>query len=279
MQEVEPVMVVDLFPEERKFLLELFAELVEEDWRRPTVCAGWTVRDIGLHLLGDDIGYLSGKRDGFKNPFFANRDMEGWESLVQNINEANELWVRAMQRVSPALLADLLALTGKQFYEYVASLDLMAMNGAVSWAGPGAAPVWLDIAREYTERWLHQQQIRDAVNRPGLKDRKFFHPVLDTFVRALPHTYRDVAVTDTTVVKLVVTGEAGDVWYLVGEVNGWSLYKAVELQAASVVTMDQEICWRLFTKGIDKERARIGVSIEGDVELGEKMLETVSIIA
>jgi uncharacterized protein (TIGR03083 family) len=279
MQEVEPVMVVDLFPEERKFLLELFAELEEEDWRRPTVCAGWTVRDIGLHLLGDDVGYLSGKRDHFKNPFFANRDMERWESLVQNINEANELWVRAMQRVSPALLADLLALTGKQFYEYVSSMDLMAMDGAVSWAGPGAAPVWLDIAREYTERWLHQQQIRDAVNRPGLKDRKFFHPVLDTFVRALPHTYRDVTVRDTTAVKLVVTGEAGDVWYLVREVNGWSLYKAVELQAASVVTMDQEICWRLFTKGIDKKRARASCTIEGDIGLGEKVLETVSIIA
>lgn len=279
MQEVEPVMVVDLFPQERKLLLELFAELAEDDWRKPTVCAGWTVRDIGLHLLGDDMGYLSGKRDGFRNPFFANRDMERWENLVQNINEANELWVRATQRISPALLSDLLALTGKQFYEFVASLDLMAMGGAVSWAGPGAAPVWLDIAREYTERWLHQQQIRDAVNRPGLKDRKFFHPVLDTFVRALPHTYRDVVVTDMTVVKLVVTGEAGDVWYVVGEDNAWSLYKAVGLLPASVVTMDQETCWRLFTKGIDRERARMGISVEGDAGLGEKVLETVSIIA
>ena len=123
MQQVEPVMVVDLFPRERKLLLELFAELADEDWRRPTVCEGWTVRDIGLHLLGDDIGYLSGKRDHFSNPFFANRDMERRESLVQNINEANELWVRAMQRISPALLSALLALTGKQFYEYVSSLD------------------------------------------------------------------------------------------------------------------------------------------------------------
>jgi len=279
MQAVEPVMVVDLFPQERRLLLELFAKLSEEDWQRPTVCAGWSVRDIGLHLLGDDIGYLARNRDGFSNPFFAGRDMERWESLVQSINEANELWVRAMQRVSPALLADLLELTGKQFYEYVASLDAMAMNGTVSWAGPGAAPVWLDIAREYTERWLHQQQIRDAVHRPGLKERKFFHPVLDTFVRALPHTYRDVAVTDTTVVKLVVTGEAGDVWYVVGVANGWSLYKTVELQPVCAVTMDQETCWRLFTKGIDKERARAGVQIEGDEALGEKMLDTVSIIA
>jgi len=279
MQAVEPVMVVDLFPQERRLLLELFAKLSEEDWQRPTVCAGWSVRDIGLHLLGDDIGYLARNRDGFSNPFFAGRDMERWESLVQNINEANELWVRAMQRVSPALLADLLELTGRQFYEYIASLDAMAMNGTVSWAGPEAAPVWLDIAREYTERWLHQQQIRDAVNRSGLKERKFFHPVLDAFVRALPHTYRDVAVTDTTVVKLVVTGDAGDVWYVVGEANGWSLYKAVELQPVCVVTMDQETCWRLFTKGIDKEQARAGVQIEGDEALGEKMLDTVSIIA
>jgi Mycothiol maleylpyruvate isomerase N-terminal domain len=135
MQAVEPVIVVDLFPQERRLLLELFAELADEDWQMPTVCAGWTVRDIGLHLLGDDIGYLSGRRDSFSNPFFEDRDMERWESLVQNINEANELWVRATRRISPALLSALLELTGRQFYEYVSSLDQIAMNGAVSWAG------------------------------------------------------------------------------------------------------------------------------------------------
>ncbi|MGH2496109.1 MAG: maleylpyruvate isomerase N-terminal domain-containing protein [Ktedonobacteraceae bacterium] len=139
MQSIEPVMVVDLFPQERKLLLELFSELSEDDWHRPTVCAGWTVRDIGLHLLGDDMGYISGKRDHFINPFFANKDMEQWESLVKNINEANELWVQVTQRISPALLSALLELTGKQFHKYISSLDQMAMNGAVSWAGPDAA--------------------------------------------------------------------------------------------------------------------------------------------
>src|SRR5581483_6927143 len=125
-QPVEPIVVIDLFPQERELLLELFAGLTDEDWLKPTVCPGWTVRDIGLHLLGDDIGYLSGNRDGFSNPFFANKNMEQWESLVENINEANELWVRAAQRVSPALLSALLELTGKQFCEYISSLDQMA---------------------------------------------------------------------------------------------------------------------------------------------------------
>ncbi|MDQ2716053.1 MAG: maleylpyruvate isomerase family mycothiol-dependent enzyme [Chloroflexota bacterium] len=279
MQRVQPIMVIDLFPHERKQLLELFSALEAEDWKQPTICPGWTIKDIGLHLLGDDIGYLSGRRDHFSNPFFRNKDLHEWPSLVKNINEANELWVQSTTRISPELLSALLELTGKQFHDYMQSLDPMALNGVVSWAGPDPAPAWLDIAREYTERWLHQQQIRDAVNKPGLKERRFFQPVLDTFVRALPHTYKDMPATDTTVLKFVVTGEAGDVWYLLKEADTWSLAKDVELRPTAVVTMDQETCWRLFTKGIAKDQARAKTTIEGDQKLGVKLLETVSIIA
>ncbi|GCE28337.1 hypothetical protein KDA_38210 [Dictyobacter alpinus] len=279
MQPVEPIMVIELFPQERKQLVELFSQLEAEDWERATICPGWTVKDIGLHLLGDDIGYLSGKRDHFSNPFFRDKDMHEWANLVTNINEANELWVKALTRVSPRLLSDLLAWTGQQFYDYVRSQDQMAMGGVVSWAGPDPAPVWLDTAREYTERWLHQQQIRDAVGRPGFKERRFFHPVLDTFVRALPYTYRDIPVSDMTVVKFVVTGDAGDTWYLVGNENKWSLSKSVEYPPNTTVSMDQETCWRLFTKGISKKQAKAQTTIEGDHQPGEKLLETVSIIA
>ncbi len=279
MQHIQPIMVVDLFPQERKQLLELFSELEPEEWEKPTICPGWTVKDIGLHLLGDDVGYLSGARDHFNNPFFRNKDLREWESLVKNINEANESWVKATARISPKLLTDLLERTGQQFYEYMQSLDLMAMGGVVSWVAPDPAPVWLDVAREYTERWLHQQQIRDAVHKPGLKEKGFFHPVLDTFVRALPHAYKDISVPDTTVLKFAVTGEAGDAWYLVGEANKWFLFKDIELQPVAVVMMDQETCWRLFTKEMNKDQARAQTAIEGDRTLGEKLLETVSIIA
>ena len=279
MQPVKPIMVTDLFPLERKRLLELFSEFEAEDWEKPTICPGWTVKDIGLHLLGDDIGYLSRTRDSFSNPFFQNKDLHEWKSLVQHINEANELWVKATARISPKLLVDLLELTGEQFYDYMQTLDQMTMGGVVSWAGPDPAPMWLDTAREYTERWIHQQQIRDAVNKPGLKERRFFHPILDTFVRALPYTYNDIPVADTTVLKFTVIGEAGDAWYLVGEANTWSLFKDVALQPVAVVTMDQETCWRLFTRGMSKNQARAKTTIEGDQTLGEKLLETVSIIA
>ena len=36
MQPVKPIMVTDLFPQERKQLLELFSEFEAEDWEKPT---------------------------------------------------------------------------------------------------------------------------------------------------------------------------------------------------------------------------------------------------
>jgi hypothetical protein len=59
----------------------------------------------------------------------------------------------------------------------------------VSWVGPDPVPNWLDVAREYTERWTHQQQARDAVGMPGLREPTFMAPVLATFVHALPQAF------------------------------------------------------------------------------------------
>ena len=55
--------------------------------------------------------------------------------------------------------------------------------------------------------------------------------------------------------------------------------KEVSLQPRATVIMDQETCWRLFTKGMSVNEARQRTTIEGDQKLGEKLLNTVSIIA
>ena len=47
---------------------------------------------------------------------------------------------------------------------YFASLNLTALGAAAQLGGAG---VWLDVAWEYTERWRHQQHVRDTVGRPG----------------------------------------------------------------------------------------------------------------
>lgn len=276
MIELGPLLTVELFPAERQELLSLLSQLSAEEWALATVCAGWCVKDLALHVLGDDVGVLSRKRDGHSSQ---TQSVDSWDELVAFLNEWNEQWLAAARRLSPRLLIDLLKLTGDELYRYFRSLDPNAMVAPVSWAGPEPAPVWLDIAREYTEHWLHQQQIRDAVKRPGLRDRRFLGPVLETFVRALPHTYRDVEAAANTHVKLIVGGEAGGEWSLVRRERGWLLGRGEERAPTATVKFDQNIAWRLFTKGLSEEQAHEAVRIEGDEALGAKMLEAVAIIA
>lgn len=272
----DPVLTLELFPLERDALLQLLISLSEEDWEQPTICPGWSVKDIVLHLLGDDIGLLSRKRDSFSQPNAPR--LTSWDELVTFINQNNERWVEATRRISPQIACTLLRLTGIELYQYLSSLDPLVLGDPVSWAGPDAAPVWLDIAREYTERWLHQQQIRDAVGKPGFKEPYVFAPVLQTFVYALPRTFSAVDAPDETIIQLTITGAAGGEWFLRREQERWALHMDGEAAHASVV-LDQEIAWRLFTKGISKEAAIQQATLKGDDRLAMKVLDTVSIIA
>lgn len=280
MKPLEPVLAVDLFPAERDALLSLLSHLTEDEWSRPTVCAGWSVKDVASHLLGDDISRLSRKRDTFSGAIFApKRDIDFETQLLDYINLINESWVQATRRISPRVLCDLLRFAGDETQRYFESLNLFEIDEPVSWAGPDPAPVWLDVAREYTERWMHHQHIRDAVDKPGLKERHFFAPVLDTFVRALPHTYRDIHAPDGTHVKLVIPGDAGGEWSLIRQTARWALFTDVATDPDSVVVIDEETAWRLFTKGISRDEASGKVKSVGDRSLGLKVLDTVSIIA
>jgi uncharacterized protein (TIGR03083 family) len=267
--------VLHLFNEERAELLGLLRGLTREHWALPTVCPGWSVRDIALHLLGDDLGRLSRTRDHFRGQTEPGAD----ESIVDLVNRLNELWVAATRRLSPGVLCDLLSVSGEWTLAYFVTLDLDTVGGPVSWAGPEPAPVWLDIAREYTERWHHQQQIRDAVAAPELTARRLFAPVLATFAHALPHTFRDTDAMDGSSVHLHIAGEAGGDWSIRRESAQWHLYVGAPDRANARVTIDQSLAWRLFTRGLVPAEAEESATIEGDRELGRQILRTVAVIA
>jgi uncharacterized protein (TIGR03083 family) len=276
MKEPSPILVAHLFPEVLDTLVDLLSQLSAQDWERDTACADWSVKDVVLHLLGVEVGNLSRRRDGFSLPAGPIRDQA---DLLAIVNDLNTTWVQATRRLSPRLLCDLLQFTGLQACDYFKSLDPYALGGPVSWAGPDPAPVWLDLAREYTERWHHQQHIRDAVGRPGLKEPRFLAPVLDAFVRALPFTYREVEAAEGTSLVLTLSGPAGGQWTLQREAGRWTLYQGAALQPDAQVILDQDDAWRLFTKGLSPREALARASVSGDSRLGLKALDLVSIIA
>ena len=282
MQRPSPILVAERFPRLLDALLELMRGLTDQEWQMPTALDGWNVKDVAAHLVGDEMNILSGKRDGYREP---HAPIPDWDALVAFINRRNHVWVEATRRLSPQLLIDLLRFSGDQANQFFQSLDPMQMGGPVNWAGDGPAPVWLDIAREFTERWHHQQHIRDAVGKPGGMEPYFLKPVLAAFMHALPQTYKDVAASEGTQIAFRIRGESGGAWTVVREGGGWQLYsgspetfEAEELPEAQI-ELPEDTAWRLLTKGIDAKQARASAALAGDAALAERALETIAIIA
>ena len=268
-----------MFPGERAALLALLANLSPAEWRMPTACAGWSVQDLISHLLADDLGLLARNRDSQGDPSFGRGlDLADFDGLVAAIDRQNDEWVRATRRLSPSLLRHLLAWSGNQFDLHLATLNPDALAGPVDWVGPAPAPVWLDIAREYTERWVHQQQIRDALGRPGLTDRHWLAPVLATFAHAFPRSLAPHPRDPSNLVRVAISGPAGGSWDIVRGSDGWHLGEGSTSPSASV-TLDAAIAWRLFTKGITPSEARRSAQTEGDPQLVAAILNTVAVLA
>lgn len=276
MKKPEPVLVADRFPVLLEALLTLLSGLTNEDWQRPSPLPGWSVKDIAQHLLGDELGILSGKRDRYSEAWSA---FNTWQELVDWINQRNEAWVAATRRLSPPLLVQLLRFAGQQANEYFASLDPFVTGSPVSWAGPDPAPVWLDVAREFTERWHHQQHIRQAVGIPGADEPYFLAPVLATFARALPHSLRMVEARPGTTLTMVIHGDSGSTWTVKREPEGWGLFSGQPDQPDGQVSLSQDYAWRLFTRGLTTQQALSYADLKGSRELVEKVLEVVAIIA
>ncbi|HTE11562.1 MAG TPA: maleylpyruvate isomerase N-terminal domain-containing protein [Chitinophagaceae bacterium] len=272
-----PIPTIHLFPVLEEQLIQLLHSLKAEEWNRPTIARLWTVKDVAAHLLDGNIRVLSMVRDNYTGDapgnIFSNEDLVGY------LNGLNADWVKAMKRVSPQALTALLEITGKQYCQQLALLDPFAPAiFAVSWAGETNSINWFHIAREYTERWHHQQQIRDAVGKPAIMTRELYHPVLDTFMMALPYTYRNTEAKENTVIKISVSGEAGGDWFIIKKEN-WELVKTNNLPVTAHTIINGDIAWKLFTKSWRRKEVMEYVSMEGDAVLGAPVLDMIAVMA
>jgi uncharacterized protein (TIGR03083 family) len=274
---LQPILTAHLFPKLDGMLIELLRSLAPEDWEKQTVAPKWKVKDVAAHLLDTALRGVSMGRDGHvaETP-----SIHSAGDLAAFINRLNGEGVTVYRRLSPLVLIGLVEVAAKSLAEYHASRDPFATAPfGVSWAGEEKSANWFDTAREFTERWHHQQQIRLAVNKPGIMTRELYHRVLDCFLRALPFTYRNISAKPGTCAQINVAGECGGSWYLCRMEETWQLLQEPSGEKVSETTIPQEIAWRIFTKGIDRESALSQINITGDTKLGQHVLGMISIVA
>lgn len=279
---LQPIFTAHLFPKVDGMLLELLRSLSAEDWEKQTVSPKWKVKDVAAHLLDTALRGVSFGRDAYAPQ--APR-IDSLAALGAYINRLNEEGVTVYRRLSSEVLISLMEVACKQLAEYHAGRDpIVQAPYGVSWAGEEKSANWFDTAREYTERWHHQQQIRLAVESSasrgsGILTRELYYPVLDCFMRGLPFTYRNVPATAGTAIHVTVSGECGGSWDLHRGDIGWMLTEREQNPSTAEINIPQEIAWRIFTKGIDRASAQSQVKITGDATLALPVLGMVSIVS
>ena len=276
---LEPVETVHLMREVDEALIPLLEGLEPEDWLRPAV-GHWAVRDVVAHLLDGAVRRLSLDRDGYR-PLAPALDLTEYEELVAHLNDLNATWVAAAERLSPQVMVDLLEHVCPQVADHFESLDPQAeASFPVSWAAEESSRVWMDVAREFTERWHHQQQIREAVGADGLDTEHYVRPLLEILVRALPRAYSEASAPAGTeiVVRILDLDDLG--WVLRREVDCWQLWVVDrDFVIQRFIDIPASAAWRLFTRGITGEEAKRRARTAGEQELIDPFFTTLAVMA
>ncbi len=275
---------VDLFPVIGDRLVELLSGLGDEDFERPTQFERWRVKDICAHLVDTAVRRLSFQRDGYRPTGGAAPG--SYRELVSLVTDLADRWADAFVAVSPRVLVGMLERYQGELHEFLASLDPFAEAPfAVAWAGEERSPNWFDVAREYTERWHHQAQLREALGAEQLYEPGLYRPALETFLRALPYHYRDIERPEGFRFRVEIAGPAGvsrdivrvrDSWRLddgiaVGAAHGMTDGTGESSEPDAIARVPEASAWKIFTRW--RDRSAYVVAAEGDPALGDRLKE------
>jgi hypothetical protein len=264
--------IISLFPKINKSLIHLLMGLKKSDWNKETALPKRSVKDLASHILDGSLRRLSMCRDNYQ---MTPLHIKTYKDLVKYIQKLNKTGIEFFKRLSPQLLIYLLKISEDMVYKYFKTLSLnKKAKFAVAWAGEEKSLNWFDIAREYTEKWHHQMQIRLALNKINLiNTRKLFYPVIDTFMRGLPHTYRNIKAKNKTGIEINIKGNANGTWFLENLNNQWQLTAKLKEKPKTKIRIKDDIAWRLFTDSLVTKKELKQIKISGNKNLGKPFLK------
>ena len=270
-------MVIDLtsaLAPERTALLDLLAGFSTSDWNRATECPAWTVQQLALHILGDDLSLLARQRDAVaKQGLMLYAESHPGHTFMQLLDGFNEQWVTSSTFLSPKLMIELLRLVGEwsdDFYRNV-GLGTISREPVGFFAQTEPSPYWQVIAREYMERVIHQSQIRRAVGAPEL-DGEIVECAATVVVHALSHWLVGYRVTEGATIG-VELGAAG-LWTWRRGGDSWSVIEGISDPDARV-TVSPELVVAVLTRGVSLTIENM-FTIEGDEQLASGAMAVIA---
>ena len=252
-------------------LLEVLSGLSPAQWRQPSGVGAWSVHQLAAHILDGMRRRVAAQRDGWQPPPQA--PITDYASLVAHVNTINRAGVEGLAARSPRQLIEAVARASAELIDCFAALPLEAPGFyAVAWAGQQQSPHWFDVARELTEQWHHQQQLRVAVGAPELSQPHLTHAVLRAWMVGLPHAYRAAQAAPGARVHISLDGPGGGSWALRRDGDAWAFDAQPMGEPTAAIAAPVGVVWRLYSRLISPERARAELRITGPAALAEPLL-------
>ncbi len=208
----DPAAIIPMLTVTWRAVAELGAALDEPQWKSPSGLPGWTVQDVVSHLIGTER-LLEGL------PAAPARAGGGGEAHVRNpIGDHNENEVVARRgRSGVEVLAEWDELRARREQTLAAGDEAYFARPMMLPTGPGTMGEFLSI--RVLDCWVHEQDIRRVVGRPGGYDGPAAAHTIDRLIRTIPVVVgKRAAGPEGAAVRVVITGPvARD---LTCEVNG-----------------------------------------------------------
>jgi uncharacterized protein (TIGR03083 family) len=250
-------------------LNSLLSGLDQSQWETPTDCPGWDVQDQVSHLIGTESVLLGlpapapVEAPHVRNPLGAG--IEGWVAERRDRSPAEVL--DEFRQVTAARSAALDAMTDEQ------------------WEAPTNSPAGQIPYGEFMQirvmdNWVHEQDIRRAVGRPGHLEGPVAEVALGRFTRSLGYVVgKQAGAADGTSVVVRLVGPHGQVLAVtVADGRARPVEAPPDPDVVLTMTAEAYCCLSCGRWPADQARADGQVQVDGDRELGARIVSAMSII-
>jgi uncharacterized protein (TIGR03083 family) len=181
---------------------EVCHELAAAEWLLPTECPGWSVQDQLGHVIGVERSLLGEAPPEWDEPL--------GQHVKNDFAAMNEKWIAARRgRTGNEVLAEFKEVTESR----LAALDRLSEE---EWAKVGFSPAGEVPYAEFMEVrvfdcWVHEQDVRLALDRPGGSGGLASRIGLQRVQSAMPFVVgKKAAAPEGAVVRFTVTGPGDD---------------------------------------------------------------------
>ncbi|MCX7621378.1 MAG: maleylpyruvate isomerase family mycothiol-dependent enzyme [Acidimicrobiales bacterium] len=261
--------VVTLLDLAWRSIADLIAEFDESAWKTPTALPGWSVQDCVAHIIGTELSLM-----GEPAP---DVPLDHLSHVSSDFQRFIEVWVEARRHLPGTEIA-------AEYHEVIARrLAMLRSMTPEAFEKPGWSPIGEVPYREFMQvrvfdSWMHEQDMRRALDRPGHLTGPVVDASIDRFRAAIGYLVgKKAAAPDGSSVVLRTTGENEVVLPVV--VQGRA--RLTETAPSSpTVTITLPFTTLIALGGgrwdLTQAMAAGGVEMTGDADLGQVVLSNLA---